>query len=130
MTRNVKVLLVASILVALWTTSSEACHERRRSCNQSYYQSGCNYGSPTGYYSSGQGGYVTNGGGYYGGQGIPPEQPAIPLGTGTASLPLGTTSAGPATIRAASAARRPDWGCGLAWASAALARGADRPLTP
>ena len=35
--------------------------------NQCYYQSGCGYGSPTGYYSSGQGGYVTTGGGYYGG---------------------------------------------------------------
>ena len=36
-------------------------------CNQCYYQSGCTYGSPTGYYTSGQGGYVTSGGGYYGG---------------------------------------------------------------
>ena len=67
MTRNLKVsLLVASILFVLWTTSSEACHWRRRACQptQSYCQSGYR---PTGYYSSGQGGYVTTGGGYYGG---------------------------------------------------------------
>jgi hypothetical protein len=64
MTRNFKVsLLVASMLLVLWTTASEACHWRRRSCNQSYYQSGCN----NGYYASGQGGYVPTGGGYYGG---------------------------------------------------------------
>jgi len=70
MTRNLKVgLLVASMLFVLWTTSSEACLWRRRACqpNPCYYQSGCTYGSPTGYYSSGQGGYVTTGGGYYGG---------------------------------------------------------------
>ena len=70
MTRNLKVsLLVASVLFVLWTTSSEACHLRRRACqpNPCYYQSGCTYGSPTGYYSSGQGGYATTGGGYYGG---------------------------------------------------------------
>ena len=43
------------------------------------------------------------------------------------AIPAGTTSAGPATTRAASAGRRPGWGCGPAWASAASARGADRP---
>ena len=42
-----------------------------------------------------------------------------------ARLP-GTTSAGPATTRAASAGRRPGSGCGPAWASAASDRGADR----
>jgi len=69
MTRSLKgSLLIASMLVVLWTTSSQACHWRR-ACrpNPCYYQSGCTYGSPTGYYSSGQGGYVTTGGGYYGG---------------------------------------------------------------
>jgi hypothetical protein len=70
MTRNWKVsLLTASMLVVLWTTSAEACHWRRRSCNQCYYQSGCTYGSPTGYYGSGQAGYATSGGGYQGGYG-------------------------------------------------------------
>jgi hypothetical protein len=68
MTRNWKVsLLVASMLVILWTTASEACCWRRRSCNQGCYQSGCNYGSRTGYYSSGQGGPATGGGAFYGG---------------------------------------------------------------
>ena len=51
-------LLIASMLVVLWTTSSEACCFRRRACQstQSYCQSGYGYASPTGYYSSGQGG--------------------------------------------------------------------------
>ena len=42
MTRSLKVsLLIASMLVVLWTTSSQACH-RRRACqpNPCYYQSG------------------------------------------------------------------------------------------
>jgi hypothetical protein len=65
MTRNLKgILLIASMLVVLWTTSSDACH-RRRGC-QPNYQSGCNYGSPTGYYASGQGGGTA---GYPGGYG-------------------------------------------------------------
>ncbi len=70
MTRNLKgSLLIASMLVVLWTTSSQACHWRRRACQptQSYCQSGYACGSAQGYYSSGQGGYVTTDGGYYGG---------------------------------------------------------------
>ena len=69
MTRSLKVsLLIASMLVVLWTTSSQACH-RRRACQPTpcYYQSGYTYGSTTGYYASGQGGYATTDGGYYGG---------------------------------------------------------------
>ena len=58
--------------------------------------------------------------------GIPVERPAIPVGTAGTASPA-TTSAGPATTRAASGGRRPGWGCGPAWASAASARGADRP---
>jgi hypothetical protein len=82
MTRNLKVsLLIASMLVVLWTTSSEACHWRRRACNQCSYQSGCTYGSPTGYYASGQGGYTTAGGGYYGG-GYPGGTAGYPGGYG------------------------------------------------
>ncbi len=127
MTRNLKVsLLIASMLVVLWATSSQACCFFRRGCQstQSYCQSGYGYGSQTGYYSSGQGGYtplaaVTMV------AGIPVERPAIPVGTATASP--ATTSAGPATTRAASGGRRPGWGCGPAWASAASGRGADRP---
>ena len=47
MTRNLKgSLLIASMLVVLWTTSSEACHWRRRACQpvQSY---SANRGTPT-----------------------------------------------------------------------------------
>ena len=63
MTRNLKgILLIASMLVVLWTTSSDACH-RRRAC-QPNYQSGCTYGSPTGYFASGQGGMAGYPGGY------------------------------------------------------------------
>jgi len=68
MTLNLKgSLLIASMLVVLWTTSSQACHWRRRACQptQSSCQSGYGYASPTGY-SSAQGGYVTTGGGLYG----------------------------------------------------------------
>ena len=55
MTRSLKgSLLIASMLVVLWTTSSQACH-RRRSCQPTcYYQSGCGYGSQTGYYGGGR----------------------------------------------------------------------------
>ena len=70
MTRNLKVsLLIASTLVVLGATSSQACCHFRRGCQhtQSYCQSGYGYASPTGYLSSGQGGSVTSGGGYYGG---------------------------------------------------------------
>ena len=68
MTRNWKSsLLVASMLFVFWATVSEACCWRRRSCNRCNYQSACTYGSPTGYYTSGQGGYAPTGGGYYGG---------------------------------------------------------------
>ena len=66
MTRTLKgSLLIASMLVVLWTTSSQACH-RRRSCQSTcYYQSGCGYGGQTGYYGGG-GGYASPQG-YYGG---------------------------------------------------------------
>ncbi len=71
MTRNLKgSVLIASMLVVLWTTSSEACHWRRRACQpqpiQTCCESGYAYGSPQGYYGGG-GGYTTTGGGYYGG---------------------------------------------------------------
>ena len=45
MTRNLKAsLLIASMLVVLWTTSSQACH-RRRSCQSTTCY--CNRGTPT-----------------------------------------------------------------------------------
>jgi hypothetical protein len=71
MTRSLKgSLVIASLLVVLWSTSSEACHWRRRACQpqptQTCCQSGYAYGSSQGY-SSGQGGYTTTDGGYYGG---------------------------------------------------------------
>ena len=60
-------LLIASMVVVLWTTSSQACH-RRRSCQPTcYQQSGCGYGSQTGYYGGGYAspqGYYGGGGGY------------------------------------------------------------------
>ena len=81
MTRTLRgSLLIASMLVVLWTTSSQACH-RRRSCQSTCYcQSGCGYAGPhgllrlagaatqrQGYYGGGYygGGYP---GGYYGGR--------------------------------------------------------------
>jgi hypothetical protein len=67
MTRNLKrSLLIASLLVVTWATTSEACHLRRRACPPA--PCGCaGYGaSPTGYYSA-QGGNVAADGGYYGG---------------------------------------------------------------
>ena len=66
MMRNLRgSLLIASMLVVLWTTSSQACH-RRRACQSSCdYQSGYTYGSPQGYYGGGTAGYP---GGYGYGQ--------------------------------------------------------------
>ncbi|MGO9598845.1 MAG: hypothetical protein ACLP7Q_12725 [Isosphaeraceae bacterium] len=57
------------MLVVLWTTSSEACHRRRRACQPApdpCYQQGYTYASSTGYYGA-DGGYVTTGGGDQGG---------------------------------------------------------------
>ena len=87
------------------------------------YQAGYTYASPTGYSGAG-GGYGMAGGGYYNGgyaggtAGYPAARPAIP---GTAGYPGTAVRLGPATTRAASAGRRPGWGCGPAWASAASA---------
>ena len=67
MTRNSKAsLLIASMLVVTWATSSEACH-RRRACQPTtcYSQSGYTYGSPQGYYGTRGAGMA--GGGYYDG---------------------------------------------------------------
>ena len=64
-------------------------------------------------------------------RGLPTRAPRATTAAGMLAarpaIPAGTTSAGPATTRAASAGRGPGWGCGPAWASAASARGADRP---
>ena len=129
MTRTLRgSLLIASMLVVTWATSSEACHRRRACAPATSCYGGYNYAGPTGYYGAG-GGYGMAGGGYYGGGyagGTATASPAT-ASPATASPAPGTTSAGPATTRAASAGRRPGWGCGPAWASAASARGADRP---
>jgi hypothetical protein len=62
MTRTLKgSLLIGSMLVATWATSSEACHRRRSCAPAPTCYSGCN---STGYYGGG-GGYATGGGGYY-----------------------------------------------------------------
>jgi hypothetical protein len=67
MTRNLRgSLLIASMLVVAWATTSEACH-RRRSCGYTQQYScggGYAYGSPQGYYGTG-GGYGMTGAGYY-----------------------------------------------------------------
>src|SRR5208337_441235 len=55
----------ASMLVVLGTTSSQACHWRRRACQPApdpCCQQGYTYAS-----STAQGGYTTTDGGYYGG---------------------------------------------------------------
>jgi len=65
MTRNLKVsLLIATMLIVLGTTSSEACHRRRRAHQPApapCYQQGYAYASPTGYYATQQGGYAQPG---------------------------------------------------------------------
>ena len=135
MTRSLKVsLLIASMLVVLWTTSSEACHWRRRACQpaQSYCQSGYGYGSPQGYYSSAQGGYTTTDGGYYGGSysgGYGYGQPGYGQpgygqpGYGQPGYDFGRPGYNPGGLGgpASGIGVRPGLG------AAALARGADRP---
>ena len=121
MTRSLKVsLLIASMLVVLWTTSSQACHPCR-ACqpNPCYYQSGYTYASPTGYYGAG-GGYVTEGGGYYGGG----------YAGGTAGLsrwvrvrPTPGESGGPGYNPGSIGGPASGLGCGPAWASAGRLRG-------
>jgi hypothetical protein len=67
MTRNLRAsLLIASIVVVLWTTSSQGCH-RRRACQPAPCgQTGYTYAGDPGYYNA-QGGYAATNGGYYGG---------------------------------------------------------------
>jgi hypothetical protein len=66
MTRNLRVsLLMASVLIVTWATTSEACHRRRACAPDPCGYAGNAYASPTGYYDGG--GYTTTGGGYYGG---------------------------------------------------------------
>ena len=67
MTRTLRgSLLIASMLVVTWATSSEACHRRRACVPATCCYAGYTYASPTGYYGAG-GGYGMAGGGYYGG---------------------------------------------------------------
>jgi hypothetical protein len=67
MTRNLrKALLLASMVVAVWATSSEACHLRRACGPAPCGGGGYGYASPTGYYGGG-GGYYATDGDYYGG---------------------------------------------------------------
>ncbi len=72
MTRNLKgSLLIASMLIFAWATTSEACHWRR-ACSTCYAAPTCGgyanggyaYGTPRGYYGAG-GSYGMTGGGYY-----------------------------------------------------------------
>ena len=61
-----KSLLIASVVVAVWATSSEACLRRRACAPAPCGYAGYTDASPTGY-SGGGGGYYTADGGYYGG---------------------------------------------------------------
>jgi hypothetical protein len=67
MKRNLRTsLLIASLVIVAWATTSEACH-RRRVCGCGAYGSrGSACAGPTGSYATPQG-YVTGGGGYSGG---------------------------------------------------------------
>jgi hypothetical protein len=65
MTRKLRTsLLIASLVIVAWATTSEACHRRRASGCGAYGYAGSTYAGPTGYYGSGQG-YGMPGGGYY-----------------------------------------------------------------
>ena len=67
MTRDLRgSLLIASMLVVVWATTSEACHRRRAYAPATYYSPGYTYASPAGY-SNGGGGYGTAAGGSSGG---------------------------------------------------------------
>ena len=67
MTRNLRVsLLIASLLIVAWATTSEACHRRRACGCGTYSHAGYTCAGSTGYYGAG-GGYGMAGGGYYGG---------------------------------------------------------------
>jgi hypothetical protein len=65
MTRNLRTsLLIASLLIFAWATTTEACHRRRACGCGAYGYGGSAYAAPTGYYGGG-GGYGMAGGGYY-----------------------------------------------------------------
>ena len=67
MTRNLRgSLLIASMLIATWATTSEACHRRRACGCGTYSYAGSTCAGPTGYSGAG-GGYGMAGGGYYDG---------------------------------------------------------------
>ncbi|MDR3619874.1 MAG: hypothetical protein P4L85_11040 [Paludisphaera borealis] len=91
MTRTLRgSLLIASMLIVAWATTSEACHRRRARPTTTYCNSGATYGGTaytgaTGQYDA-SGNYATTGGGYYGGgtAGYPAG-----YGGGTAGYPGG-----------------------------------------
>ena len=117
MTRTLKVsLLSASMLVVLWATTSDACHRRRAAAPATNCYSGYTYASPAGCYTTG-GGYSTAQGGYYGGG----------YAGGTAGYPGGYDFGRPGYNPGGLGGPRSGPGCGPAWASAASARGAERP---
>src|SRR5262245_46327674 len=67
MMRNLRTsLLIASVVIVAWATTSEACHRRRACGCGTYSYTGYTYAGPTGYYGAG-GGYGVAGGGYYDG---------------------------------------------------------------
>ena len=99
MTLNLrKSLLIASMVIVAWATTSEACHRRRAYAPATYYYGGYaspgyGYATPTGYYGAG-GGYASTYGGYnaggmagYGGYGY--GRPYNPGGLGGPMSGLG-----------------------------------------
>ena len=129
MTRTLKgSLLIASMLVVLWATTSEACHRRRAAAPATCYSSG--YSSVfLGVHLRGPHGLLRRRGRLrHGWRGLLRRR--VCRRHGRLSRHTGTTTAGPATTRAASAGRRPGWASGPAWASAHrvwVGRGRGRP---
>ena len=122
MTRNLKrSLLIASMLIVAWATTSEACHRRRACqpvtyCSAGYTYGGYTYAGTTGYYGAG-GGYGMAGGGYYGG-GYP---------GGTAGYPGGYDFGRPGYNPGGLGGPASGIGVRPGLGSAVSARGADRP---
>ena len=128
MTRTLRgSLLIASMLIVAWATTSEACHRRRAHATATNCYAGYTYGGPTGYYGAG-GGYGMAGypGGYgygrpgygLGGIGGPLSGLGVRPGLGFGAPGMGGGGiGGPASGLGV----RPGLGFG------GLGRGADRP---
>jgi hypothetical protein len=117
MTRSLRGrLLIASLVIVAWATTSEACH-RRRTCppapcgSWGYTSAGYNYASPQGYAGVG-GGYGMAGTGYYGG-GYAGGMAGYPGGYGGYAGGNGSMAGGYLRGRALGAMGAPAWTYGL-----------------